>query len=247
LRTRQEIKSVLDLHARGLNNSEISRTTGIPRGTIRDWVRGRVPGERSSTFDCTPGLCAATDLAAVRTQYVYLLGAYLGDGHISTSKKGVHRIRLVCDNKYPELRDKWTTAIAVVMPNNKVGHIKKIGCTEVYSDSKHWTCLFPQHGRGRKHERPIYLASWQQELVDIDPRPLIAGLIHSDGCRVLNPVSGRLYPRYHFTNASDDIRTIFTNSLNALGIPWTQNNPRNISIARRGAVAALDGFVSRKR
>ena len=52
----------------------------------------------------------------------------------------------------------------------------------------HWPCLFPQHGPGRKHERPIVLEQWQQEIVDVHPWALIRGLIHSDGCRALNRV-----------------------------------------------------------
>jgi hypothetical protein len=81
------------------------------------------------------------------------------------------------------------------MPKNSVGRVVLKGCTEVYSNSKHWPCLFPQHGPGKKHDREIKLEPWQQALVDIDPRPLIEGLIHSDGCRVLNWVNGTPYPR----------------------------------------------------
>ena len=29
------------------------------------------------------------------------------------------------------------------------------------STSKHWPCLFPQHGPGRKHTRKIELEQWQ--------------------------------------------------------------------------------------
>jgi hypothetical protein len=98
--------------------------------------------------------------------------------------------------------------MAEVLPN-KVSRTPKIGCTEVAAYSKHWPCLFPQHGPGRKHERRIELVPWQQDLVDLDPRPLIRGLLHSDGCRVLNWVNGTPYPRYHFSNVSADIRGIF--------------------------------------
>ena len=31
---------------------------------------------------------------------------------------------------------------------------------------QHWPCLFPQHGPGRKHERPIVLEHWQRVIVD---------------------------------------------------------------------------------
>jgi hypothetical protein len=76
----------------------------------------------------------------------------------------------------------------------KVSRVACVGCTEVTSLSKHWLCRFPQHGPGRKHERKIELTPWQQELVDLDPRPLVRGLLHSDGCQVPNWVNGTPYP-----------------------------------------------------
>jgi hypothetical protein len=32
--------------------------------------------------------------------------------------------------------------------------------------SKHWPCLFPQHGPGVEHKRSIELVPWQQRIVD---------------------------------------------------------------------------------
>jgi hypothetical protein len=136
--------------------------------------------------------------------------------------------------------------MAEVLPN-KVSRTPKIGCTEVASYSKHWPCLFPQHGPGRKHERRIELVPWQQELVDLDPRPLVRGLLHSDGCRVLNWVNGTPYPRYHFSNVSADIRGIFGRTCDQLGVEWRPNNPWSLSVARRGSVALLDEFVGPKQ
>ena len=136
--------------------------------------------------------------------------------------------------------------MAEVLPN-KVSRAPKVGCTEVAAYSKHWPCLFPQHGPGRKHERTIQLTPWQQELVDLDPRPLIRGLLHSDGCRVLIWVNGTPYPRYHFSNVSADIRGVFGRACDQLGIEWRHNNPWSLSVARRGSVALLDEFVRPKR
>ena len=51
---------------------------------------------------------------------------------------------------------------------------------------KHWPCLFPQHGPGRKHERPIVLEDWQRTIVEAHPGPFLRGLFHSDGCRAKN-------------------------------------------------------------
>jgi hypothetical protein len=60
--------------------------------------------------------------------------------------------------------------------------------------------------------------------------------------------SGRryVYPRYIFTNASADIRWLFCDACDALGIKWRRMNARNISIARRESVALLDQFVGPK-
>ena len=63
--------------------------------------------------------------------------------------------------------------------------------------------------------------------------------------------SGRVatyeYPRYFFTNYSAEIRTIFTDHCELLGIRWTQSNSRNISISHRDSVALMDSFIGPKR
>ena len=46
---------------------------------------------------------------------------------------------------------------------------------------------------------------------------------------------------------SADIKTIFCEHLDLLGIAWRRASHRNISIARREAVALLDEFVGPKR
>jgi hypothetical protein len=183
-----------------------------------------------------------------QVSYTYLLGLYLGDGCLTACPRDVYKLRIACAERYPELIRLCELAIAEVLPS-KVGRVKKTNerCLEVYSFSKHWPCLFPQHGPGRKHERRIELVPWQQELVDLDPRPLVRGLLHSDGCRVLNWVNGTPYPRYHFSNVSADIRGIFGRACDQLGIEWRPNNRWSLSVARRGSVALLDGFVGPKR
>lgn len=97
----------------------------------------------------------------------------------------------------------------------------------------------------------IVLADWQQQIVDDHHEEFLRGLIHSDGCRHINRVwrNGKAYEysRYNFTNVSADIRALFCASCDALGIRWTRMNARNISVARREAVAALDEFVGPKR
>ena len=63
--------------------------------------------------------------------------------------------------------------------------------------------------------------------------------------------SGRVaqyeYPRYFFSNLSEDIREIFCTHCDLLGVRWTLSNPRNISVSHRESVAILDEAVGPKR
>jgi hypothetical protein len=54
------------------------------------------------------------------------------------------------------------------------------------------------------------------------------------------------YPRYFFSNLSADIRGLFCESCEQLGLRWTQSNHRNISISHRTSVALLDENVGPK-
>ena len=57
---------------------------------------------------------------------------------------------------------------------------------------------------------------------------------------------GHEYVRYFFTQVSDDIRTIFTDACDQLGIGWRQPKWNTISIARRADVELLDEFIGPK-
>lgn len=183
------------------------------------------------------------------SSYLYLLGQYLGDGHLVMSGR-VPRLRVTCADDYPGIRAEVRAALAGVS-GNAVGSLSSTGCADQNTYWNHWPCLLPQHGPGRKHERPIVLTEWQRELVARDPWPLIRGLIHSDGCRAINRVvvRGRTYryPRYFFANESTDILAIMGDALDLAGVAWRFNRPNSISIARRAAVAAMDARIGPKR
>jgi len=105
--------------------------------------------------------------------------------------------------------------------------------------------VFPQHGPGKKHERPIALEQWQTDLVLQDPRWLLRGLIQSDGCRFLNTGRNWRHARYSFSNYSDDIRAIFCHACDLLGVRWT-TAPRTVYVSRKADVALLDEFIGPK-
>jgi hypothetical protein len=119
-------------------------------------------------------------------------------------------------------------------------------CVEVYLYSKHWPCLLPQHGPGKKHTRTIRLEPWQEVLVKEATEDFVRGLIQSDGCRVVANDRGVRSIRYHFTNRSEDILGLFTSALDDLGIPWTRSSTKVVSIYRKAATARLDEFVGPK-
>ncbi len=185
--------------------------------------------------------------------YVYLLGLYLGDGNLAYSGRS-YQLRLTLDARYPGIIAAAASAVRDAVPHGRVHVRMHGGAVIVESGWKGWPELFPQHGSGPKHARAIILSAWQKALVDAYPTRFLRGLIHSDGCRVVNRFavdlpSGRreyAYPRYFFTNLSADIRGLFSESCEQLGIRWTQSNSRNISVAHRPSVAVLDCFIGEK-
>jgi hypothetical protein len=190
--------------------------------------------------------------------YGLLLGFYLGDGCVASTGTSF-QLRVVLDGRYPGVIDDCAMAITLSVRdeiNVRIRPRRRDRGVIVEASYKHWPAVLPQHGPGRKHTRPIVLADWQRRIVDAHPEPFLRGLLHSDGCRTVNRFktrlpSGRLaeyaYPRYFFSNRSADIRGLFCDYCDLLGIRWTQSNPRNISVSHRPSVAALDAFVGSKR
>jgi len=239
------------MRARGMSERAIAMESGIPRATIRYWLHPPVGHQRASRegcFRCDESRWVLT------SSYAYLLGLYLGDGYLALHPRDVWRLRIFQDARYSDLIDLCREVMGSIS-GTRVGVVQRPGCVEINSYWKHWLHLFPQHGRGRKHERGIALEPWQEEIVAACPKEFIRGLVHSDGCRSINriwydsPVEGSrqyAYPRYLFTNASDDIRGLFTVACDQLGVRLTTTNARTVAISRRDDVEFLDTFIGPK-
>jgi hypothetical protein len=251
--SREEREAARDLLESELSDREVARQTGVSRGTIANWRRGLPAmedryGRRPTRLELQRPL---DDEA-----FSYLLGLYLGDGSIALTRKGYPFIRWTLDRKYPGIADECRDAItAATGVRSSLYDRPDGGLLIVQASGRFWLEFFPQHGPGKKHERPIYLAPWQQEITARHVRPFLRGLIHSDGSRCMNRFavqlpSGRVgryaYPRYFFTNYSEDILGIFCDHCELLGIRWTRSNRRNISVSHRDSVAILDSFVGPK-
>jgi hypothetical protein len=240
MRSIEDLNTVRSLIAAGLNDCAIARQTGIPRRTVNDWRHNRrTTMPRDS--------CSSHDFSMLPSDsYSYLLGMYLGDGYVSRCRS-VWRLRVTLDKKYPGIIANCCAAIdKIMLGQGATVFPRKTGCVDVSLFSKHWPCLFPQHGPGQKHLRPIVLEPWQQAHVDAATEHFVRGLIHSDGCRVVANDRGVASVRYHFTNHSTDIRELFCAALDSLGIPLTQNSRYMIAVYRKAATARLDEFIGPK-
>ncbi|WAE71949.1 LAGLIDADG family homing endonuclease [Streptomonospora nanhaiensis] len=258
--SRDIVEETFRLKALGLTDRAIAEQCGVSVQALRHWRYGtrRSPQtEADRTAYCPVCGTGALDPAA----YVYLLGLYLGDGYIGRIRNGVDYLSIACCDTWPGLIEECARTISTVFPVGAF-QVRRQGCTEVKGTSKHWRCTFPQNGKGMKHSRPIILEPWQQEAVDECPEPFIRGLIHSDGCRVSNRVRKKTdggwkyyeYPRYFFSNTSQDISNLLVHALDRLGISWRRRvevklpnrDAFIVSVSKRAAVARMDEFVGPK-
>jgi len=100
----------------------------------------------------------------------------------------------------------------------------------------------------------MVMAPWQRQIVTEQPAAFLRGLFHSDGCRARNWASRTVagaskryyYPRWQFTNESEDIKRWCGEALDALGIAWRQSNRKTLSVSTRAGVAHLDELIGLK-
>ena len=252
-RTFEEKKRVLELWSEGYNKLQIANMTNIPRSTVKDCIAQysnvtqlEQSGLEDRLLSPKNRIYGLFDRELQKT-YSYLLGLYLGDGCLS-STRNTYKIRITLDTRYPNIIAACAQAIQIILPYNQVMPFKrKSNCVDVTCYSNEWPELFPQHGSGMKHLRKIQLESWQQEIVERYPLEFFKGLYHSDGSRFSSIVKGKDYPKYQFTNMSEDIRQMFIHACELLGLHWTtKTSKRDIMISRREDVAYLDSVIGPK-
>jgi transposase-like protein len=261
-----EVKAeALALAQAGLNDCEVSRRLGIPRGTIRDWRRPSYVSRRTTPLERCPRCWrSAKPMRFTADDYSELLGLYLGDGCISESAR-TQRLRLHLDAKYPRMNDEIRALLRRCFPENPLGepHVP-VSAWSGRSDtlvilsiySRHLGCLFPQHGTGRKHERTIRLESWQWRVVQAAPWAFLRGCIRSDGCAFINRTDIHRavpyeYLSYAFSNRSKNIVDLFTRACELAGVHDYRVSGKpggcwSVRINRRDSVALMREHVGLK-
>lgn len=149
----------LELVAQGLGDVEVSRRLGVPRTTVRDSRAPRyVPRTAREGSDCPRCWSGARPMCFTPADYCFLLGLYLGDGCISWMGR-TYRLRISLDSKYPGIIDvgKRVLERCFFAEPHGVSLADGGSCTIIGVYCNHLPCLLPQHGPGKKHERPIVL------------------------------------------------------------------------------------------
>ena len=256
--TKQTITEIFDLFEnQGLNKSQIARNLSLHRGTVREYLKLSL--EDALKLACENNARQIPDLGK---EYSYILGLYLGDGHITKmkNKKDLYRLRIFLDHKYQGIVEECKSSLERIFPDNitSVMTQKANGlpsCDVVYVYSKSIITLFPQHGTGKKHNRFIELEGFQREVLDKYPKEFLRGLIHSDGSRY-RILKEKQYYGYNFTNCSLDIFGLFVEYCAKVGVPVRVRNKKlshkgkspcyMAEITRRQYVEILDDFIGQK-
>ncbi|WZH53947.1 MAG: transcriptional regulator [Nocardioides alkalitolerans] len=252
------VESALRASDDGVPDAENARRHGVAVKTVRRWRRdyGRRGLPRGQTHTSAPcPRCDGSELDA--RAYAELLGWYLGDGHLVEARREVMLLSIVNDRRYAEANARLLLLLRAVKPGGRPHVRERPGAVVTAMGWKHWTCLFPQHGPGRKHDRRIVLEPWQRSLVEQHPADFLRGLFHSDGARVRNWASRRVaatgevrrhdYARWQFTNRSEDILGLCGWALDLVEVPWRRSSRTTMSVSRRAAVARLDTLIGVKR
>jgi hypothetical protein len=102
-------KSLSDL---GVLDRENAAICGVSVAAIRHWRRG----SRRSGGEGAPGCPRCHDRPLDERAYAYLLGLYLGDGHLTVSRKAVWALSITCCDGWPGLMAQARLAMSAVMP-----------------------------------------------------------------------------------------------------------------------------------
>lgn len=214
----------------GASIRQIGRELEVDHSTVSYWIKNNFASSTTSnslSVEQIQNNCRKRSSA-----YAYILGCYLGDGHISQLKR-TQRLRIFSGTAHPSIIEDQVKVLNVLF-DNVVSNTK---CNSVNMEviKVHNTKLdvyFPQHGLGKKHDRDISLSQWQQEIVDKEPECFIKGLIDTDGSlftRTYTKKNGEKTStqNYQFTNKSKDILRMYTETLDKLGIKYCHTTKKN--------------------
>ena len=141
--------------AEGVSQRQIARDLNVDHTTIAYWIKnGFSSGTRnfkSNSDEEIYNICKKYS-----AEYSYILGSYLGDGHI-TKMPRTYKLRIFNDAKYDNIIEDQSQALSVLFPENVIRQHKQLhsNCVEVIIHNKELPRFFPQHDSGKKHDRDV--------------------------------------------------------------------------------------------
>lgn len=216
------VEQILSNKEQGKSKYQIAKELNITHSTVRYWW--------NYDFARVAQLAEAQDLKSCQREfeshlgyhYAHLLGLYLGDGYINKHNSSCYKLRITCHAEDSIVINDCMQSMKALFINkvNKWKHTNA-NCVDVYIYSNDIPKLFPQHGKGRKHERKIALESWQKDIINEHPLLFIKGLMQSDGSRFIRNIENRSYASYIFCNVSKDIIDILYDVCIGVGLSPT--------------------------
>ncbi len=143
----------------------------------------------------------------------YVVGLSIGDGNLSLVRKTI-RLRISCDDKYPNLILHIISSLKSLFPQNKVGTVKKKGnCTDVYVYSNHLEKLLGWKAtKGSKFKQNVTTPDWIKKTKEYKINYL-RGLIETDGAIYKD----RGYPMVIFVTIIESLALEVKNLIENLG------------------------------
>ena len=208
----------------GVSIRQIAKELKVHHTTVQYWIKNNFKtNKRSSVLTQEDVLSVCNKYSA---DYSYILGSYLGDGHISQMPK-TYRLRVFNDERYPDIISDQKRSLTRLFDGNKISEAPNPNtkCVVVSVYNNHLPLFFPQHGPNCKHTRDVSLKDWQWDMVKKEPECFIKGLIDSDGTyytQTQKAPNGKeyIYQRYSFTNSSKNILDMVEKTLSLLGIKY---------------------------
>lgn len=224
--TDEQIQKAKELYSNKIPVLRIAKLVDATRGAVKYWVEKNFDIKYGADYERKNGeiIFNPSDYfhsEELQKAYSYTLAVYLCDGHIiEVASKRTHLLRLFNDIKYPNDSLEWKNNLQKILPNNVCNQYnpknRNIFLTTIHS------CLlpnlFPQHGKGEKHNRKLVLQDWQKEIITKYPKEFIRGCIQSDGCVYIHKQGMREYKKHAFVNKSEDIVEFFLYTLSLVGI-----------------------------
>lgn len=145
----------------------------------------------------------------------YIVGVALGDGNLSCPNGRALRLRVTCDNKYPDVIKEIAIALSVIFPKNKVSLCKRYKgtCCDISVYSNKLAEFIPwELNKGTKIEQMTHVPDWILNDLEYTSHCL-KGLFQTDG----SIYKDREYVMVNFTNLIKPLIDDVFNMMSALG------------------------------